>query len=96
MLPPVTKKCISKVHVHCHEDSVNAIELEFSDGTKTGLHGQALGTKKEFVLRKDEDIVLVRYIADEKRIHGLQFKTDFGTFSSEASYSGLRELIVSP
>jgi hypothetical protein len=64
----------------CSGEVVDAIQLEFTDGTFTPWRGSSQRKATEFALSKEEDIVDVQYIADSHIIQRLRFKTSIGEF----------------
>lgn len=62
------------------EDVISAIGFEFSDGTKTPMHGGKSGDVKRFELVDKEDITYMSIVtsSDSKRIQGLRFGTSNG------------------
>ena len=70
-------KHIAKVYIR-HGYFIDAIRLEFTDGSLTPWHGANGGSETEFALQNNEHIVGVQYISDGRVVQKLRFRTSTG------------------
>ncbi|KAK7054740.1 hypothetical protein VNI00_003203 [Paramarasmius palmivorus] len=73
-------KVIKQINVRC-SSVIDAISLDFTDGSSTGWHGGTGGSQHSFTLNQGEDIITILVTADNSTISALQFITSQGRSS---------------
>lgn len=74
------RKFISEVRLHASDREVQSIQIAYTDGDATPMHGGDIkGKPRVFKLEPGEDITMVWYRTDNRGLGGLQFGTSKST-----------------